>query len=60
MGEDDRNEGTGEGECPAHQWQFEEAVPTAPSEFGLVGLNVVETCSRCGAVRYQPSAFERL
>lgn len=59
MGEDDRNEGADEGECPVHEWLFEEAVPTAPTDFGLVGLSVVETCTRCGAVRYQPSVFEQ-
>lgn len=57
MGDDDANEG-GPGECPGHAWLFEQAVPTAPTRWGLVGLNVVETCKWCGTIRYQPSSME--
>lgn len=59
MGDDDRNEGPVGGECPGHEWQFQQAVPTAPTQFGLVGLNVVEICKWCGTVRYQPSELEQ-
>lgn len=58
MGDDDANVG-GAGECPGHEWQFEQAVLTAPTQFGLRGLNVVETCKWCGTFRYEPSQLER-
>lgn len=59
MGDDDRNEGAGPGECPGHEWRFEQAVLSKPSRWGLRGLSLVESCRWCGAIKFEPSAFER-
>lgn len=58
MGQDDENEGNAVDACLEHQWQFEQAVLTTPTAMGLRGLNLVESCKWCGALRYEPSSLE--
>lgn len=41
-------------ECPGHEFLFLEAIPTEPTRWGLVGLNSVDECTLCGALRYRP------
>lgn len=53
MGQDDRNEGSGDGECVEHVWKL------AGMTFGLDGAHEDAQCVRCGAVTMQKSGPAR-
>lgn len=54
MGQDDENVG-GPGECPGHDWVPE----SSESVSGGRGMSITHACRWCGAIRYEPSNYEK-